>query len=137
MKKTKEPVVLTANGTLPIELSLIMPKSNQPATANETSPFYVALKQALSLRGTKITGVCPKHKLKPCVLCPSPNRWGQCWNLRKKGYFSARIFRNQCCTQSPLRAPRSTSRCWRSTRMNFKIDECARFSPNMVGFKPC
>ena len=59
MKKTKEPVVLTANGTLPIELSLIMPKSNQPATANETSPFYVALKQALSLRGTKIAGVCP------------------------------------------------------------------------------
>src|SRR6266699_5433486 len=36
-----------------------MPNSNQPATANETSPFYVALKQALSLRGTKIAVVCP------------------------------------------------------------------------------
>jgi len=37
-----------------------MPSSNQPATANEkTSPFYVALKQALSLRGTKIAVICP------------------------------------------------------------------------------
>src|SRR5256886_525610 len=36
-----------------------MLNSNQPATANETSPFYVALKQALSLRGTTIAAICP------------------------------------------------------------------------------
>jgi hypothetical protein len=36
-----------------------MPNSNQPATANETSPFYVALKQALGRRGTKIAVICP------------------------------------------------------------------------------
>ena len=36
-----------------------MPNSNQAVTANETSPFYVALTQALSLRGTKIAVICP------------------------------------------------------------------------------
>jgi len=36
-----------------------MPNSNQGATANETSPFYVALKQALSRSGTKIAVICP------------------------------------------------------------------------------
>jgi len=36
-----------------------MPSSNQPATANETSPFYLALKQALSRRGTKLAVICP------------------------------------------------------------------------------
>src|SRR6266852_1762731 len=37
----------------------MIPNSNQPATANETSPFYAALKQALDLRGTRIAVICP------------------------------------------------------------------------------
>ena len=36
-----------------------MPNSNQSATANETSPFYVALEQALSRHGTKVDVICP------------------------------------------------------------------------------
>src|SRR5436853_6886290 len=36
-----------------------MPNSNQAATANETSPFYVALEQALSQRGMRIAVICP------------------------------------------------------------------------------
>src|SRR3989475_10051915 len=36
-----------------------MPKSNQGATVNETSPFYVALKRVLSRRGTKVDVICP------------------------------------------------------------------------------
>src|SRR3989454_2554745 len=38
-----------------------MPNSNQSATANETSPFYVALEQALSRHGTKVDVICPPH----------------------------------------------------------------------------
>ena len=36
-----------------------MPNSNQAVTANETSPFYVALEQALSQRGMKLAVICP------------------------------------------------------------------------------